>query len=426
MNKKEYEEILDILKKEVIVATGCTEPIAVAYSAAVASNELNIENIKSVEIWVDSGIYKNGLKVGIPGIRERGLEIAAALGIVIKEPEKKLRILEKIGSDELKQARELVDQKVIKVNVKGNCNRLYIETIVNTDTYTIRVLTLDKHQNIVKIEKGRKIEETQLEETVEIIEPIQNYNLDRFLEFIEIADVDDIEFLYDGVEKNVAIATEGLGIKKGFGKELSQMAKEGLIEDNYISRAQILCAAASEARMAGSKLPVMSCTGSGNHGITVFLTNVAVAEKNNAPREKLLKALALTSLITIYIKSFTGRLSAMCGCGVAAGTGASAGVVYLLNGNKEEMYGAMLNMIGSIAGLICDGGKEGCAYKLALASGWAVQSALLALRGVAVKENNGILSADFKQLFKNLGYVCSPGMLQTNQTILDVMCNANM
>ncbi len=220
---------------------------------------------------------------------------------------------------------------------------------------------------------------------------------------------------------NLKIAQEGMTIKSGVGAKLNEMVHEGIMSDNIITRAQVLCAAAAEARMSGSRLPVMSTAGSGNHGITVFLTNYAVAEKRNLSKEKLIRSLALSNLITFFIKSYTGTLSAMCGCGVAAGIGASAGVVYLLGGNKGQILGSLYNMVGSISGMICDGAKNGCAYKLALASGWAVQSALLALKGAIINNTDGIIDPDFKQLFKNLGYLCNPGMIATDQAILDVM-----
>ena len=175
--------------------------------------------------------------------------------------------------------------------------------------------------------------------------------------------------------------------------------------------------------MAGSKLPAMSSAGSGNHGITVFLTNYAVSRKLGSSDEKLLRALALSNLITFYIKSYTGTLSAMCGCGVAAGIGSSVGVVYLMDGGIKEMLGAIINMVGSIAGIVCDGGKEGCSYKLALSAGWAVQSALLSMAGGVINITDGILASDFKNVIKNLGYVCNPGMLETNEAIIKVMTN---
>ena len=254
--------------------------------------------------------------------------------------------------------------------------------------------------------------------------PLKRFYNDELKDFIKFSNeifVNEMDFLKEGVEMNLAIAEEGLKIENGVGVKFREMVEEGLMADNIMNRAQMLCAAASEARMLGSRLPVMSTAGSGNHGITAFLTTFAVAEKNNIPEEQLIRALALTNLITIFIKSYTGILSAMCGCGVAAGIGASAGVVYLLGGNKEKILGAMYNMVGSIAGIICDGAKEGCAFKLALASGWAVQAAILSMKGAIINKNDGILAGDFKKLFKNLGYTCNPGMVPTDEAILEVM-----
>lgn len=425
MNNKEYEELLSILKNEVIAATGCTEPIAVAYSTAVAGNQICGEEIKMIEVCVDIGIFKNGLKVGIPGIKERGLDIAAALGVVVCKPEKKLRILENVSLEQLEQAKNIVKEGRVKISLKKNCDRLFIETIITTDKSVIRTLTLDRHQNIVKVEKNDKKEYSDIKNNnyTDSTKPIQKYNLDNFIEFSNTANLEDIDFLYDGVNLNLAIANEGLNLDNGIGREIRKMIIEGLIEDSMITRAQILCSAASEARMSGSKLPVMSSAGSGNHGITVFLTNVAVAQKTNVSDEKLIRALVLSNLLTVYIKSYTGTLSAMCGCGVAAGIGASAGVVYIMNGDKNVMYGALLNMVASISGLICDGGKEGCAYKLALSSGWAVESALLSVRGVVANKDDGILSPHFRRLFENLGLICRLGMSNTNEAIIDVICS---
>jgi len=187
------------------------------------------------------------------------------------------------------------------------------------------------------------------------------------------------------------------------------------------TRAQVLCSAASQARMSGSRLPVMSSAGSGNHGITVFLTCVAAAEALGSSREELVRSLILANLVTVSVKSFTGTLSAMCGCGVAAGVGASVGVVYLLKGTTTAMLGAMMNMVGSISGVVCDGAKEGCSLKLALASGWAVESALLAASGAIVPSHDGIVAPDMRSLLGNLGKVSKEGMNSSNRVVIGIM-----
>ena len=351
---------------------------------------------------------------------------AAAFGFIAGDAKRRFRVIEGLTDVDIIEARRLIKQKKIELSLKRDCTGLDIEVTILTDREKVRVITLNTHLNIVSIEKIdlnsqfkpfiRKDQKSNI-----FNQQIQKYTLEGFLRFSDQIPLEKLLFLEDGVNMNLKIAREGLTIKLGVGVKLNEMIHEGIMSDNIITRAQVLCAAASEARMSGSKLPVMSIAGSGNHGITVFLTNYAVVEKKKLPKEKLIRSLALSNLITFFIKSYTGTLSAMCGCGVAAGIGASAGVVYLLGGNKEQILGSLYNMIGSISGMICDGAKNGCAYKLALASGWAVQSALLALKGAIINNTDGIIDPDFKQLFKNLGYLCDPGMITTDQAILDAV-----
>ncbi len=424
--EKNQRVLLDFLKEGIVPATGCTEPIAVAYAVARAREESQGKELERIEVQVDSNLYKNGLMVTIPGTSEKGLLPAAAFGFLAGKTEKGFRVIEGLTEKDIKDAHLLLAQNKIKVNLNQEYNGLHIEVILITNLEKIRVITKDRHLNIISVEKISKdehfkpfiVKETKKNSSAK---KIREYNLEDFLNFSNHTPLQELSFLEEGITMNMAIAQEGLTIEHGVATSLTELIKDGLISDNMVTRAQVLCAAASEARMAGSKLPVMSVAGSGNHGITVFLTNYAVAEKGNLLRERLLRSLALTSLITFFIKSYTGTLSAMCGCGVAAGIGASAGVVYLLGGNKEQIMGALYNMVGSISGVICDGAKEGCAYKLALASGWAVQSALLSLKGSVIHSTDGILAPDFKQLFKNLGYLCDPGMVATDKAILKIM-----
>ena len=423
--EESQKELLKLLKEGITPATGCTEPIAVAYAVAAAKEQIE-GNLESIHIQVDSNIYKNGLMVTIPGTTEKGLVAAAAFGFIAGDAKRRFRVIEGLTNQDIIEARGLIKQKKIELILKRDCTRLDIEVTILTDREKVRVIILNTHLNIVSIEKINLnsqfkpfIRKEQKANTLK--HQIQKYTLEDFLHFSNQIPLVELSLLEDGVNMNLKIAQEGMTIKSGVGAKLNEMVHEGIMSDNIITRAQVLCAAAAEARMSGSRLPVMSTAGSGNHGITVFLTNYAVAEKRNLSKEKLIRSLALSNLITFFIKSYTGTLSAMCGCGVAAGIGASAGVVYLLGGNKGQILGSLYNMVGSISGMICDGAKNGCAYKLALASGWAVQSALLALKGAIINNTDGIIDPDFKQLFKNLGYLCNPGMIATDQAILDVM-----
>ena len=423
--EESQKELLKLLEEGISPATGCTEPIAVAYAVAAAKKQVE-GHLESIHIQVDSNIYKNGLMVTIPGTTEKGLVAAAAFGFIAGDAKRRFRVIEGLTNQDIIEARGLIKQKKIELILKRDCTRLDIEVTILTDREKVRVIILDTHLNIVSIEKINLNSQfkpfVRKEEKANTLKhQIQKYTLEDFLLFSNQIPLVELSLLEDGVNMNLKIAQEGMTIKSGVGAKLNEMVHEGIMSDNIITRAQVLCAAAAEARMSGSRLPVMSTAGSGNHGITVFLTNYAVAEKRNLSKEKLIRSLALSNLITFFIKSYTGTLSAMCGCGVAAGIGASAGVVYLLGGNKGQILGSLYNMVGSISGMICDGAKNGCAYKLALASGWAVQSALLALKGAIINNTDGIIDPDFKQLFKNLGYLCNPGMIATDQAILDVM-----
>lgn len=427
--KKNQKDLLALLQDNITPATGCTEPIAVAYAVAKAKEES--EGVLSeLRIHVDSNIYKNGLMVTIPGTKEKGLYAAAAFGFLFGKTEKGFRVIEGLEEKDISNAKELIAQGKINIILNREYKGLHIEVELETNKEKVKVITLDNHLNVVSVEKSSKNKDFKPfkkdnKDQKNSNKKIQQFDFEDFLQFSKDVPLKDLEFLEEGVKMNLKIAREGLTIESGVGSTLSRLVQQGILSDNLVTRAQILCAAASEARMSGSKLPVMSTAGSGNHGITAFLTNYAVAEKQQLSQEDLLRSLALTNLITFYIKSYTGTLSAMCGCGVAAGTGASAGVVYLLGGTRDKIMGALYNMVGSISGVICDGAKEGCAYKLALASGWAVQSALLAFKGAIINKTDGIVDPDFRQLFKNLGHLCDPGMIATDQAILDVMIGMN-
>jgi len=428
--EKDQKDLLTLLQDNITPATGCTEPIAVAYAVAKAKEES--EGILSgMRIQVDSNIYKNGLMVTIPGTKERGLLAAAAFGFLFGKTKEGFRVIEGLKEEDIRKAKELIADGKIEIVLNRDYKGLHIQVELETNKMKVRVVTLNNHLNIVSVENISKVEnfkpfKIDIKNQNNSNKQIQQYNLEDFLQFSMQVPKEDLQFLEEGVKMNLEIAKEGLTMNTGVGSTISRLIQQGILSDNMITRAQVLCATASEARMSGSKSPVMSTAGSGNHGITAFLTNYAVAEKQQLPQENLLRSLALTNLITFFIKSYTRTLSAMCGCGVAAGIGASAGVVYLLDGNQDKIMGALYNMVGSISGVICDGAKEGCSYKLALASGWAVQSALLALHGAVIHKTDGIVDPDFRQLFKNLGYLCDPGMIATDQAILDVMIEKNI
>ncbi|NCB62451.1 MAG: serine dehydratase subunit alpha family protein [Clostridia bacterium] len=429
MNEKDRQALTELLNRECVVATGCTEPIAAAYAAAVAAERAG-EAVRRIEVTVDGGLYKNAAAVGIPGIRQRGLPIASALGAVIADGKRGLRVLEDIKSEELAAAEELVKAGAVSVSIKEGYEKLYVEVNVITDHKRVRAVALNRHQNIVAVQEGADLPPFDPAPYLTGDAPtgaktnndfIHTYSLADLLDFVNEAPISDLLFLREGVEMGKKIADRGLAMQEGsFGHAMGDILKSGAEGDNLVTRAQILSGAASEARMSGAVCPVMTTAGSGNHGLTVFLTCIAVAQVQGTDEEQLLRALALGNLVTVYIKSYTGTLSVMCGCGVAAGVGAAAGAAYLLDGSETVVYRAIVNMVGSIAGLLCDGGKESCAYKVALSAGWAVQSALLGKNGGCINSRTGILSERLQDMFKNLGD-CTVSMAPANQSILNII-----
>ncbi len=252
---KRQKELLELLRSEIKPATGCTEPIAVAYAVATAKEQVNGE-LKALEIQVDPNIYKNGLMVTIPGTKEKGLMAGGALGFVAGDPKKELRVIDNIKKEDLKKAKLLIEQKKVNLSLKENCHGLYIEVILITNESKVRVIIKDSHLNIVNIEKINKGEEFKpfLAENKKINSSeniIQKYRLKDFIKFSNEISVNEMDFLKEGIEMNLAIAEEGLKIENGVGVKFREMVEEGLMADNIINRAQMLCTAASEARMSG-------------------------------------------------------------------------------------------------------------------------------------------------------------------------------
>ena len=249
----------------------------------------------------------------------------------------------------------------------------------------------------------------------------------ELVENVEALDFNDIEFLLEGIAMNEEIANYGLNNKVGIGVGygIKKSMEEGLLGDDLLNNAMMITAAASDARMAGIKMPVMSSNGSGNHGITAILPIVAYNKKFPQTDEKLAKALAISHLVTAYVKNYTGRLSAVCGCGVAASTGATAGITWLMSGDIKKIEGAMEHIVASLSGMICDGAKSGCAVKLASAASTAVQSAIIANQNCFVPSKNGIVGSSVEESIQNLGRVSDKGMTITDEVIINVMDDMN-
>ncbi|WP_296971374.1 L-serine ammonia-lyase, iron-sulfur-dependent, subunit alpha [Tepidanaerobacter sp. EBM-38] len=411
--------LLDILKDQVTPALGCTEPIAVALAVAKAKETLGSLPEK-VEIKVDRNIFKNALAVGIPGTKEKGLYMASALALVAGKSEYKLEVLKDITEEDILKAHEIIDSNIIYVAIAEKIVGLYVEVTAFCNQEKSKVVIKDKHDNIVLVEKNGKIifkQESVGTDKVSLKENIKKMSIRDFKEFVEQIDTNDLGLVAKGIKMNKKMAEAGISSK--YGRALSGGV---CIEDmNYKEYAKFLTSTASYARMSGYPLPVMSCAGSGNHGLTAILPVVAVGEKKQMDDEKIIRAVTLSLLVTIYVKSYTGTLSPVCGCGVAAGVGASAGIAYILGGSLEQIEGAIKNMIGTMAGIICDGGKPGCAFKLSISVDAALESASMALNDIVISSDDGIVDETAEKTIQNLGKVSTDGMINTDKTILEVM-----
>ncbi len=425
-------DLLKLLHQEVVPALGCTEPVAVALAAASAK-KIAGGIIKKINITINPGIYKNGMAVGIPGFERVGLKYAAALGALLSNPEEKLQLFNKITDEISKKAIELVENNFVSITIDSSKDVLYIQANVETNEASGKCIIKNSHDNIVLTERNGVLLSEQKELSImknNLYEELSNLKIIEIVDLIENCTNDELLFLYDGVVMNTVLSDFGLSgnNKNGLGiaHRLEELTKSNVLGDTLLSRIMVKIASATESRMSGCPYSAMSSAGSGNHGLTTIIPVVEFSEYIKAEKIKLLKALALAHTLNVYIKQFSGKLSATCGCGVAAATSASSAMVYLMNGSVEQIGKAIINMIANLTGMICDGGKIGCTLKLATASNAAVMSAYLAYSDIVIPESNGICASTPEETIKNLGKVSKLGMKTTDKVILDIMLEKNL
>ena len=420
------ENLVKVLKKEMKPALGITELAAIALACSKAYRAIG-GNLRNIDIVTDPGIFKNGFSCVVPGTREMGNEIAAILGVLVGVPELELEVLRNVKSEDVVKAKKLRGEGIAKVSVKRGLTEIFIDATVSTDKGVGRAVIKRTHTNIVLIEANGEIRyktEKEEEKKREMEFTLTNFKLADFERFVNEVPFNDIKFTLEAVKMNKELGRAGM--KKagmGTGVAISKLIKEHKISDDIRSYAQMLTALAVDARLGGVQKPAMSISGSGAHGIIASMPLAAVAERMEIGEEELARAIALTYLITIYIKEYSGKLSAFCGCAVAAGTGASAGIVYLLGGNGKQIEYAINNMAANITGIICDGGNFGCALKGITGAGAAVISALFAMENVIIPKGSGIVGKTVEETMMNMGKIASPGMVQTDDVILDIMLN---
>lgn len=420
--------LISILKDQVKPALGCTEPVAVAL-AAVRAKEILGAPIEKIVLKVNSNVLKNGMGVGIPGTKERGLVFAVALGLIIGKSAYGLEVFRDVCDDKVEEALALEKSGIIEIQLDKNAQSLFIDARAFGTLDQSHVIIKNSHTNIVLESKngtslldGDTFSLGRMEDksvNTEIKYEIQKFTIDELIEFASMRSIQDLMFIREGMDMNLSLAS--VGISKDLGMGLGRFLYNNITDLN--SKAKAYTAAASEARMSGYPLPVMSSAGSGNHGLITIIPLSIIGHELGLPEEKIIRSITLSHLITIYVKSFIGALSPVCGCGVAAGLGFASGHTFMQDGDYSQIKNAINNTIAGVTGMICDGAKLGCAYKLAVSFDAAISASAMALNNIYVPLDNGILGESVEQTIQNLADVSNVGMAQTDSTILDIMLN---
>ena len=421
MNQEQIKEILKLIKREVVPAMGCTEPIAVSLCVARAVELLGCVPTK-IKVGLSGNIVKNAMGVGIPGTGMVGLPIAIALGALIGKSEYGLEVLKDVTAESLTEAKNYVAEDHIQISLIQNApSKLHIEVIAEGEGRTAKTVISESHQNFIYMEKDGEIllnkqpgNETQCDDDAVKLDVRTVY------EFAMTAPLDEIRFILEAKRLNEGAALEGLSGKYGHKLGFTLYQGNKLIGISPMERIMALTSAACDARMGGATVPVMSNSGSGNQGITCTMPIVSYANDINATEEQTIRALILSHLTSIYIKQSLGRLSALCGC-VVASTGASAGLVYLMGGSYSQICAAIKNMVANLTGMICDGAKPSCSMKISSGVSTAVMSSMMAMEGHCVSAEEGIIAEDIDQTIANLTIIGSEAMLETDRLVLKIM-----
>ncbi|MEA4965563.1 MAG: L-serine ammonia-lyase, iron-sulfur-dependent, subunit alpha [Oscillospiraceae bacterium] len=416
-----------LLRADMRPALGVTEPGAIAYAAAVARSHTRGE-ICSVDVAMNSGMYKNAFTCGIPNCSQVGTKYAAALGAVAGRAEKKLEALSDIRPEDNSAAELLIAAGKVRVSVSEVTSRIYICAEVCTARDIARVIIQDSHTNITRVEvNGTVLTESAAQtdaETSEVSADIRSNTLADLLAYAQSVDASELSFIREAFRVNLELFEEGRrDVRLTFLPYL--LAENGgtVLSGDARKTASLLCGGAVEARVLGLSKPAMSITGSGAHGIIATLPLYAAASAEQCSEELLTRAAALSCLICTYIKEYSGRLSAFCGCAIAGGTGMACGLSLLHGGGVETMTRVINNLAAGITGMICDGGNQGCVMKSILAVDAAFRAEALARNGVCVDSVHGICGGTPEETMRNMGRIASPGMEGTEKTILEILQN---
>lgn len=417
--------LTELIQCDMKPALGVTEPGAIAFAVSSAKRYLS-NPVENVYVLLNSGMYKNAFTCGIPNSDHVGNVYAAALGAIAANPDKGLECLEDVKDKDQLEAEKMVENGAIQVHLDHISSKIYIEAKVRTQTEECVVKISGSHTNIVSIsvngemifeKDGEKEEETDTAK-------IHQYFLKDLWTYANEVPEEEILFIGQAFEMNMALLEEGLhSSKTTIGPLLLRRNGDRMLSDDPLATAQLWCNGAIEARVLGLSKPAMSITGSGAHGIiaTLPLHAYQQVKKNEISKGECLRAAALSYLITMYIKEYSGKLSAFCGCGIAAGTGMACGLTYLMGGKEEEIVSTIRNMASGITGMICDGGNQGCAMKGIVAVDAAFRAAELSIAQVSIDSCHGINGKTPEDTMRYMGRIASPGMEDTERIIVEIM-----
>lgn len=417
------KSIIDLVKREVVPAMGCTEPIAVALCVAKATEVLG-NTPEKINVYLSANMLKNAMGVGIPGTGMVGLPIAVALGALVGKSEYQLEVLRDVTPEAVEHGKAYIAENRVSVDLKnGECDKLYIEANVETCGDNAKVVISGGHTNFVHIEKNGEVilsAQTGNSSTCGVAEV--GLTLRDVYEFASTTPLNEIEFINDAARLNTEASRLALLGNYGheLGKTLSRPLGRGIMGDSMFSHILSATSSACDARMAGAMIPVMSNSGSGNQGIAATLPVVVFGKENHNTEEEVTRALMLSHLTAIYIKQSLGRLSALCGC-VVASTGSSCGITYLMGGTYEQVAFAVKNMIANLVGMVCDGAKPSCALKVSSGVSTAVLSAMLAIQNKHVTSVEGLIEDDVDRSIRNMTRIGAEGMNETDRMVLDIM-----
>lgn len=430
LNKEKREELIALVKREVVPAIGCTEPAAVSLAVAKASETLG-ELPAHISVGLSGNMLKNAMGVGIPGTGMIGLPIAIALGALVGKSEYGLEVLRDVSPEWVKRGRDYIAEGRVEVHlVKDTPSNLHIDVEVSNEKgESARTVISESHTNFIEISKGNEVLYKADNPTAATCHPSEERGVELDMhtvwKFATESPIEELRFILQARDLNKA-ASE-LGMREKYGHSLGSMMKHRghlYFGDGHLAHMISATSAACDARMGGATIAVMSNSGSGNQGITATMPVVSFAEDINADEDTLARALMLSHLTSIYIKQSLGRLSALCGC-VVASTGASSALVYLMGGGFEQVCSAVKNMVANLTGMICDGAKPSCSMKISSGVSTAMMSSLLAMEGRCVSQAEGIVHDDVDKTIHNLTSIGKEAMTETDLHVLRIMTAKN-